>query len=240
MTDRLSTSCQLAVIPAAGKGERMDGGTRKQYLVLAGKTVLEHAVARLLASGVSNIVIPVSEDDEQWSQLGVAADERIHFVTGGKTRAASVLNGLNKLLECFSEDEWVMVHDAARPCVSVRDIVKLKAELVDSTIGGLLAVRISDTIKKESLHRPHTIEGTLDRAGLWRALTPQMFRLGLLVKAITHCLENGIANTDEASAVEILGYNPLLIEGSPENIKITWPGDLKLAEYYLDQLATDP
>jgi len=250
MTSQSSNTCHLAVIPAAGKGDRMGGRTRKQYLIYSGKTVLEHTVDKLIASGLSRIVIAVSKNDERWVELPLAGDERITFVKGGDSRHVSVLSGILKLLEEHSENDWVMVHDAVRPCVSIADVLKLDTALKEHEVGGLLAVRISDTIKQQaSQSGEHTIgtmsdvsaatsplvEGTVDRTGLWRALTPQMFRLGMLSKAIQNSMDSGNPITDESSAIEFLGYQPELVEGNIDNIKITYPGDLKLAEYYLDR-----
>jgi len=233
MTASLTTTCKLAVIPAAGKGDRMGGRTRKQYLMFSGSTVLEHTIDRLLESGMQTIAVAVSRDDDRWSELAIASHKQLIFVEGGETRELSVLSGVNKLLEVYSIDDWVMVHDAVRPCVSVADVIKLTDVLREHEVGGLLAARITDTIKKESSDGSRHVEDTIDRAGLWRALTPQMFRLGMLSTALQNAIEKGVHITDEASAVEALGYSPQLVEGSVDNIKITYPGDLKLAEYYL-------
>jgi 2-C-methyl-D-erythritol 4-phosphate cytidylyltransferase len=227
--------CKLAVIPAAGKGDRMGGRTRKQYLMFSGKTVLEHTIERLLESGMQTIVVAVSPDDDRYSELAVANHEQLVFVEGGETRASSVLSGLANLLDTCSSDDWVLVHDAVRPCVSVADVTKLKESLMEHEVGGLLAARITDTIKQEADDKALHVENTVDRSGLWRALTPQMFRLGMLASALKESIEKGIPVTDEASAIEAMGYSPQLVEGSVDNIKITYPGDLNLAEYYLSR-----
>jgi len=153
MIDKPTPSCQLAVIPAAGKGDRMGGRSRKQYLMFGGKTVLEHTLERLLDSGMRTIVIAVSKDDNRWSELAIARQKNVTFVEGGEFRALSVLSGVTRLLETCSETEWVMVHDAVRPCVSVADVIKLRESLREHEVGGLLATRITDTIKKESIKK---------------------------------------------------------------------------------------
>ena len=205
---------------------------------------------KLFGSGLSRIVIAVSKNDERWLELPLVEDERITFVEGGDSRHVSVQSGISKLLEEHSVNDWVMVHDAVRPCVSIADVMRLNDAVNEHEVGGLLAVRISDTIKKQSggpeNHRVGTpsdasvatsplVEGTVDRTGLWRALTPQMFRLGMLSEAIQKAMDSGNPITDESSAIEFLGYQPELVEGNIDNIKITYPGDLKLAEYYLDR-----
>jgi 2-C-methyl-D-erythritol 4-phosphate cytidylyltransferase len=255
MVNESANNCHLAVIPAAGKGDRMAGRTRKQYLIYSGKTVLEHTVDKLIASGLSRIVIAVSKNDERWLELPLAEDERITFVEGGDSRHVSVHSGISKLLEEYSENDWVMVHDAVRPCVSIADVMRLNDAVKEHEVGGLLAVRISDTIKQQAggtgnLRAGITgdvaaatsplVEGTVDRTGLWRALTPQMFRLGMLSEAIQRAMDSGNPITDESSAIELLGYQPELVEGNIDNIKITYPGDLKLAEYYLDRQLGQP
>jgi 2-C-methyl-D-erythritol 4-phosphate cytidylyltransferase len=141
-------------------------------------------------------------------------------------------------LETCSGDDWVMVHDAVRPCVSVADVIKLQESLREHEVGGLLAARMTDTIKIESNDNAFHVDSTIDRSGLWRALTPQMFRLGMLSVALKDAIDKGVPVTDEASAIEAMGYSPRLVEGSVDNIKITYPGDLNLAEYYLSRQDT--
>lgn len=216
----------------------MGGRTRKQYLLFSGQTVLEHTIERLLESGMQTIAVAVSRDDDRWSELAIARHKNLIFVEGGETRESSVLSGVIKLLETCSEDDWVMVHDAVRPCVSVADVIKLRESLREHEVGGLLAARITDTIKKESNDKAPHVKKSIDRTGLWRALTPQMFRLGMLSKALKSAIEKGVPITDESSAIEAMGYSPQLVEGSIDNIKITYPGDLNLAEYYLSRQDT--
>lgn len=216
----------------------MGGRIRKQYLMFSGQTVLEHTIERLLESGMQTIVVAVSQDDDRYSELAIARHKKLMFVEGGETRASSVLHGVTRLLETFSSDDWVMVHDAVRPCVSVADVIKLMETMKEHDVGGLLATRITDTIKKESIDGALQVENTIDRKGLWRALTPQMFRLGMLSNALRDSIDKGVSITDEASAMEAMGYSPRLVEGSVDNIKITYPGDLKLAEYYLSRQDT--
>jgi 2-C-methyl-D-erythritol 4-phosphate cytidylyltransferase len=203
--------------------------------MFSGKTVLEHTIERLLESGMQTIAVAVSPGDSRFSELKVCRHKQMIFVEGGETRASSVLSGVSRLLETCSDDDWVMVHDAVRPCVSVADVIKLKETLKEHEVGGLLAVRITDTIKNESNDKTLHVDATLDRSGLWRALTPQMFRLGMLSVALKHSIDTGVPITDEASAIEAMGHSPRLVEGSADNIKITYPGDLNLAEYYLSR-----
>jgi 2-C-methyl-D-erythritol 4-phosphate cytidylyltransferase len=208
--------------------------------MFSGKTVLEHTIDRLLESGMQTIVVAVSPDDNHFSELAIASHKNLIFVEGGETRQSSVLNGVTRLLETCSSDDWVMVHDAVRPCVSVADVTRLAESLREHEVGGLLATRVTDTIKNESHDRALEVENTIDRTDLWRALTPQMFRLGMLSIALRDSIDNGVPITDEASAIEAIGYSPRLVEGSADNIKITYPGDLNLAEYYLSRQETGP
>ena len=233
MANDSSSLCTWAVVPAAGEGVRMGHAIQKQYLEINNKTILQHTLEHLISSSLSNIVVAVSPTDERWRQLPLAEHKKLTFVEGGHSRVVSVLRGLEAVIKEQGQDSWVMVHDAVRPCVRTRDIEKLMERISNNRVGGLLATRITDTLKKAKLRAPTEVERTLDRDRYWRALTPQIFRLGLLYKAILKAIENEAEVTDEASAVELLGYTPLLVEGSNDNIKVTYPKDLKLAEFYL-------
>ena len=222
-----------AVVPAAGVGRRMRQQCPKQYLDLLGKTILERTLDRLLGhAGLSGVVVAISEGDAYWPEIAARyQDERLHVAAGGKERCDSVLNALISLKQFARDDDWVLVHDAARPCLSDGDLNTLITRLQHDEVGGILGVPVADTLKRVS---DDNIDVTVDRSGLWRALTPQMFRLGLLSQTLSAAIDEGVSVTDESSAIEWAGYNSKMVEGSPENIKITLPQDLWLAACYLN------
>jgi 2-C-methyl-D-erythritol 4-phosphate cytidylyltransferase len=221
----------FAVVPAAGIGQRMGSSLPKQYLSLLGKTVLEHTVTTLLKiPQLQFLVVVVAADDKHWQSMTVSEDPRVKSVYGGAERGDSVLNGLHALSEVCDHNDWVLVHDVARPCINLDDINSLIIELTDNNVGGLLATPCSDTIKK--VQNGSVIE-TIDRRNLWQAQTPQMFRYQLLCESLYSAIEQGLLITDEASAIEVAGYHPKIVEGSSTNIKITRLEDLSLAEFYL-------
>jgi 2-C-methyl-D-erythritol 4-phosphate cytidylyltransferase len=220
------------IVPAAGVGKRMQADRPKQYLELAGKTVIEQTLLRLLQADVFEaIAVAISSDDPYWPQLPIAKHEKILTAAGGKERADSVLSALKSISSKASDDDWVLVHDAARPCITASDIHHLIACLIHDDVGGILALSSHDTLKNVQDGR---IAGTLDRNHIWRALTPQMFRYGTLKIALEEA-EGNPAITDEASALELKGLQPKIVEGRPDNIKITRPEDLLLAQFYLEQ-----
>ena len=217
------------VIPAAGSARRMGANSiPKQYLPLCGATVIEHALRPFLARHeCAGIVIVLSAEDTRWSSLAAARDTRVTTTIGGGERADSVRAGVAALKPRAPSGDWVLVHDAARPCLSDEDLGRLLESLAEDDVGGLLAAPVVDTLKRaDGVGR---VDATVDRTGLWRALTPQMFRLAIIERA----LEPRSAATDEAQAVEALGLKPKLIEGSAENLKITVPEDLIRAERIL-------
>ena len=222
-----------AVVPAAGAGSRMGADIPKQYLTLAGQTVLEHSLDVLLAcERIATVVLVLSADDERWPEIKDRyKDSRVETVTGGAERCHSVLNGLEHLTGTAGVDDWVLVHDAARPCVRQQDIEMLMTRLEDHAVGGLLGVPVADTMKQ--VDSDSMILKTVERDGLWRALTPQMFRLGPLRDALQQAIASGVMVTDDASAMEMAGYRARMVEGQADNIKITRPADLQLAEFYL-------
>ncbi len=221
------------VVPAAGVGQRMQADRPKQYLDLAGQTVIERTLKRLLQGNIFNaIVVAISDGDPYWPELAIASHNKIIRAPGGKERADSVLSGLITLQDRAQDDDWVLVHDAARPCVSVDDINTLIDTLKDDEVGGILALASHDTLK--SVH-DNRINTTIDRSKIWRALTPQMFRYGQLKTALQQAAREGSVVTDEASALELQGKQPKIVEGHPDNIKITRPEDLALAQFYLEQ-----
>lgn len=226
-----STNC-WAVVPAAGVGKRMNADRPKQYLPLAGKTVIEQTLSRLLGAEVfTAIAVAVSVEDPYWPSLSLATHARVVTAPGGQERADSVLSALNALRDQADDDDWVLVHDAARPCLTVADIHHLLDTLQHDAVGGILALASHDTLKNVY---QQTIVGTLNRSHIWRALTPQMFRYGLLKTALQANAGNP-AITDEASALELQGLQPKIVAGRPDNIKITRPEDLALAQFYLEQ-----
>ncbi len=229
----MNNQCNFwAVVPAAGVGKRMNADRPKQYLPLANTTVIGQTLARLIESGVfAGIAVAISEDDPYWPELGVSGHELIINAPGGKERADSVLSGLNAVGARADDNDWVLVHDAARPCLTSEDIHKLIDTLQNQTVGGILALSSHDTLKNVD---GDLIINTLDRRHIWRALTPQMFRFGLLKSALEQTAGDPRI-TDEASALEIQGFTPKIVEGRPDNIKITRPEDLALAEFYLKQ-----
>jgi 2-C-methyl-D-erythritol 4-phosphate cytidylyltransferase len=221
-----------AVIPAAGIGKRMQSQIPKQYLPLAGRTVIEHTVELFLQHPhISGVVVAISEADETWQELHFDTQKPLLTVSGGAERCHSVLNALDALSEQASDADWVLVHDAARPCLQRKDLDMLMTLLAVHPVGGLLGVPVRDTIKRADVSCE--VEETVNRDGLWHALTPQMFHLGSLRNALRSAVENGQLVTDESSAIELSGQQPVMVEGSADNIKITRPEDLALAEFFL-------
>ena len=210
----------------------MNADRPKQYLELAGRTVIEHTLSRLLQANVfSAVAVAISVEDPYWPELDIAKHELVITAPGGKERADSVLSGLKAIREKANDDDWVLVHDAARPCLTATDIHLLIDTLVNDEVGGILALSSHDTLKNV---QGYDILGTLDRRVIWRALTPQMFRYGLLKTALEET-EGNPAVTDEASALELKGLKPKIVEGRPDNIKITRPEDLGLARFFMEQ-----
>ncbi len=221
------------IVPAAGVGKRMNTNCPKQYLSLSEtQTIIEHTLTRLCDAQIfEKIIVAISDDDGYWNDLPISKHEKIIRAKGGKERADSVLNALIEIENQANKNDWVLVHDAARPCITSEDIEKLIFELKDDEIGGILALSSHDTLKDVDGVQ---ILSTHDRNRIWRALTPQMFRYGALKNALE--LTQGDARiTDEASALEIQGFSPKIVEGRSDNIKITRFEDLALAQFYLAQ-----
>lgn len=223
------------IVPAAGVGVRMGAGRPKQYLSLSGIPIIQHSINRLLSlESIQGVVVAIAPEDHWWQEIewgGEINPEAILVAKGGAERSDSVLNALDLLSDVASEDDWVLVHDAARPCLRVADLNAMVRELWEHPVGGILAAPLSDTIKRADADG--TITETVDRSGLWRALTPQMFRLGMLRQALVHCRDHGYAITDDAQAIERYGFQPKLVAGDTGNMKITHPGDIVLAEEIL-------
>ena len=217
-----------AIVPAAGIGSRMGADCPKQYLTLAGKTILEHTLGCLLSHpAIARVIVALAPHDEWFEQLAVAADPRVLRVEGGSERAYSVLNALHVV-----EGKWVLVHDAARPCLTQGDLDALIASAM-ACDGAILGSRVRDTMKRTD--GAGNILATVDREQLWHALTPQMFPTGTLKRALEEGLALGALITDEASAMERAGFTVKMVEGRADNIKVTRPEDLSLAELFLQQ-----
>ncbi|RZA07964.1 MAG: 2-C-methyl-D-erythritol 4-phosphate cytidylyltransferase [Moraxellaceae bacterium] len=222
------------VIPAAGIGARMSAGKPKQYLMLGDKTIIEHTLLRILSlPDLAGIVVPLGSGDTYWTSLTILQHPLVHTIHGGVHRADSVLNALHYLADKAHALDWVLVHDAARPCVTLSSIQNLCENLSTNDVGGILAVPVSDTLKQVT--NRNEIHSTVDRNALWQAQTPQMFRYKLLRDCLSQALTNKETITDESSAVELCGYKPRIVEGRNDNIKITRPDDLLLAEFILQQ-----
>ena len=229
----------FALIPAAGAGSRMLGGTPKQYLPLAGRPMLWHALRALDIPRIETIFVVLAKDDrsfgaQDWSAFAGRLEP---LYCGGATRAESVHNGLIAAMAGIDADDWVLVHDAARPCLPRVDLERLIAECTADAIGGILALPVAETVKRVAKDEAGVarVAKSEDRSQLWLAQTPQMFRVGLLAQAL-HGAKGEV--TDEASAVEQLGLQPRLVAGSRRNIKVTYPEDLAIAEAILREPAT--
>ncbi len=223
----------FALIPAAGSGTRIASGQPKQYAALAGRPMLWHAIRAVCVPPVEYVFVVLSPGDRDFARQDWSAfqDKVEPLYCGGESRRDSVYNGLVAAHDAVNADDWVLVHDAARPCLALQDLKNLLRECEADEVGGILALPVADTVKKVSGNR---IEATEDRAQLWLAQTPQMFRAGLLLQALRQATR---PVTDEASAVEQMGLKPKLVPGSRENLKVTWPEDLAIAEGILKRRA---
>ncbi|MBK7898240.1 MAG: 2-C-methyl-D-erythritol 4-phosphate cytidylyltransferase [Azonexus sp.] len=220
----------FAIVPAAGSGSRFGAQTPKQYLPLLGLPLIHHSLAALCASpAIDRVWVVLAPDDEgwghrDWSALGPKLET---LRAGGATRAESVANGLRAAATVADDDDWILVHDAARPCLRPADVAQLVSTLADDPVGGLLAVPVADTLKRAD--GQGRVAATEPREGLWQAQTPQMFRYGLLRRALAATA----SVTDEAGAIEALGERPRLVPGEGSNLKVTYPADLAIAEAIL-------
>ncbi len=222
-----------AVIPAAGIGRRMDSDVPKQYLKLGDSTVIERTLTVLLDHyGIDGAVVALGKDDPYWSGLEFTHHKPLYTVDGGKERYDSVLNALKKLLEVGDENDWVLVHDAARPNVSSADIAKLIEDGSKTDDGALLGYHVRDTMKRAG--NDNRVEITVDRVKLWHALTPQMFPLRKLYDATVNARQSGVAITDDASAMELAGFAPLMVAGDASNIKITTQNDYEIIQKIME------
>ena len=225
---------RYALIPAAGVGSRFAGGQPKQYSPLAGKPMLWHAVNAVCASPIENVFVVLAPEDREYARIdwSAFAGRLEPLYCGGETRRDSVYNGMVAAMAAVDADDWMLVHDAARPCLPRRDLESLIRETGDDAVGGILALPVAETVKRAAKDEfgIQRISGSEDRSQLWLAQTPQMFRSGLLLEALGSAKA---AVTDEAGAVEQMGLRPRLVTGSRENIKVTFPEDLKIAEAIL-------
>ncbi|MCO6428496.1 2-C-methyl-D-erythritol 4-phosphate cytidylyltransferase [Nitrosomonas communis] len=230
----------IALIPAAGFGARMGNQLPKQYLSLAGKPMIYHALHTLCSSAsIFRVFVILAPDDHEWARYDWSsfADDKLAVrYCGGATRADSVLNGLKAMQSeaSIGQDDWVLVHDAARPCLSAAQLEQLIEVLAPDEVGGLLAIPVADTLKRADADQRAV--ATASRAGLWQAQTPQMFRLGLLKEALSKVDSASI--TDDASAIEAMGLHPRLVLSDAYNFKVTYPQDLALAELILQKRET--
>ncbi|NIC06745.1 2-C-methyl-D-erythritol 4-phosphate cytidylyltransferase [Billgrantia bachuensis] len=226
------------VVPAAGRGRRMGAGLPKQYLDLAGRPVLAHTLARLhQAFPAARLCLCLDPDDAHFDSAWVPFAQWRRS-PGGAERVDSVRLALASIANEADDDDWVLVHDVARPCVRVDDLTRLHAALRQDPVGGLLATPVADTMKRDD--GQGGVAHTEPRSGLWHAQTPQGFRYGLLCRALDEARMHGAAITDEASAVEALGLSPRLVPGRRDNIKITHPEDLALAGHILAAQREEP
>lgn len=220
----------FAIVPAAGSGARMGAARPKQYLPLLGRPLIAHALAVLCAApAIERVYVVLSVDDREWASYDWSGlgPKLVPLFCGGATRADSVLGGLRTIAGEVAHSDWILVHDAARPCLAPWHVDQLVRELAHDEVGGLLAVPVADTLKRADRHH-HVLE-TVPRDSLWQAQTPQMFRYVMLRRA----LESGRDVTDEASAIEAAGLRPRLVPGDATNLKVTYPLDLHLAEWIL-------
>jgi 2-C-methyl-D-erythritol 4-phosphate cytidylyltransferase len=234
----------IAIVPAAGVGKRMQANCPKQYLRINNESILSHTVMKLLSHpSINQVIIALGEDDQYFAESQLAQHEDIIRVNGGAERVDSVLNGLQAIDD--SKYPWVLVHDAARPCVTHKDIDTLIEQCLRHNKGGILATPVRDTMKRGTSFGGdvegdiNNIDHTVERDQLWHALTPQLYKTAELTVAIEQALVNERQITDEASAIEQANLPSLLVSGSSENIKITHPDDLALAEFYINQQANN-
>ncbi len=235
MNSTVSFPDVIAVVPAAGIGSRMQSDRPKQYMTIGQRTLLEYSITSLFSHpAITKVVVALHPQDDQFLTLPLAADPRVITVIGGDTRAESVAAGLSVI----NDADWVLVHDAARPCLHPQDLARLIALTAESDIGGILAAPVNDTMKR-ALQGRCDIAHTVDREALWHALTPQLFPRQLLIQCLSQAMAEGAVITDEASALEYCGYHPQLVPGRSDNIKVTRPEDLALADFFLTRRQTE-
>lgn len=230
----MSATRVWAVVPAAGRGTRFGGALPKQYLLAGGQPLLAHTLEALLShAGVAGVMVVIADNDADWPGWNAFADKPVLTCTGGTTRALSVLAGLQALPDSVRADDFVLVHDAARPNLATADLGRLLEVGRMDPVGAILAAPVRDTLKRAG--DDGGIDGTEPRERLWRALTPQLFRRHQLIRALVEASAAGIEVTDEAMAMERQGARPLLVEGDESNFKVTTPADLARFEFELSR-----
>ena len=224
-----------AIVPAAGVGSRMQLDRPKQYLEVAGKTVLQYSLECLLQhDAIQAVQLCLSANDAYWVDQGFQHEKLLPVIDGGAERSDTVIEGLNAIGAIANPLDWVMVHDAARPCLSRSLIDRLIDALGSNSVGGILATPVAETVKKASQQDSETkIMQTVDRTDLWLAQTPQMFRYGVLRNSMLVAKKQRLSITDEASAIELAGYQPLIIESHAVNKKLTYADDIEWFRFYL-------
>lgn len=224
----------VVIVPAAGVGKRMLASCPKQYLTINQQSILMLTTNRLLSHPkINKVILVLSDEDEYFEQTELAQNTNIVRVSGGEERVNSVLNGLYTI--DVEKYPWVLVHDAARPCITHSDIDKIIEQCLSNNCGGLLAAEMVDTIKQNSEDNRNVVGSTIDRSNLWQAFTPQLYKTTELTEAIVQGLAQNLTITDESSAIELAGFPSLLVQGRRDNIKITRPEDITLATFYLEQ-----
>ena len=232
------SSSVWAVVPAAGSGSRMAAEVPKQYLLVNGIPILEHTLRALLACpDIRGLVVVLDPSDRRADSVESLSDPRVFRAAGGRERADSVLSGLRAVAPYARPDDWVLVHDAARPCISVAVLRDLIDHTLERGVGTVLAQASTDTLKRVS--SGDRVNETVDRRVIWRAQTPQMFRLGELETALSSALTDQLPITDESMAMELSGFPVSIIEGPSTNIKVTLPVDLEFAEIILRRMAEE-
>ncbi len=230
----LSKTNIWAIVPAAGRGQRMGETLPKQYLSINNKPILAHTLDVICKiPNIQQVIIPIHPQDNYWQSMIHLPYDNYVTVMGGDLRDESVLKALSYIKDRANPKDWVLIHDAVRPCITVDSICKLLATLAENPVGGLWGVPVRDTIKQVDTH--NNVIKTIAREQLWQAQTPQIFRFELLYLALLQAKRDNIILTDDASAIEYLGYHPQMVQGSYANIKITWPEDLKTAGDWLKQ-----
>ena len=220
------------IIPAAGTGQRMGGAIPKQYVSVCGKTVIEHTIDNFIdRKEIESICVSISKSDKYWSTLPISKNKKIITTVGGSERYQSVYNGLSAIKDEADNDDWVLVHDAVRPCLTKSVIDRLITEISSDVVGGILALPCTETMKR--INNSNEVEETINRQTAWRAQTPQMFKYKKLLLAIEKVIDENIFITDEAMAMEFSNYKPVVILGDENNIKITHKIDLKQLELFL-------
>ncbi|WOH37346.1 2-C-methyl-D-erythritol 4-phosphate cytidylyltransferase [Thalassotalea fonticola] len=228
MNSKIDSLC--VVLPAAGIGKRMSQNIPKQYLKINDKCIIEHTIERLLSHPrIGQVMVVLAEHDNIFSALEISKNAKVCTTIGGKERSDSVLAGL----KAISEQTWVLVHDAARPCLTHTDIDALIDFCIEQNTGAILASPVRDTMKRSQHNQK--IENTENRDNLWHAQTPQMFKHEQLISSLEQALAHGVAITDEASAMEFANVDCFIVSGREDNIKITRPSDLNLAAFILTQ-----